>query len=372
MLAHLKWWCATRNDTLPPVDREVARERYAEIYAELAAAHDGRIPGTPRPGGELGPAHMAVGQLLGVEGSDDERVLYVEEELGQLFTRMLAQDGIEKMITKDWNSGLLETTTKKESMRCEQPHVSIIGHITPDELFDRLEHRLADNGFSNRWLYMLIKPTQVKFLEPRPEDVPDLAEACAILTGTIRSFSSSYDGQPFHLTSQAHRWPPATSYWRAPQRAEQSPTMWSSPERTDVVVYRNSGLRRLAVAGAVGPVWFGAATTWTSPRPFVCATVSTLVLAGMCALWLTARPRVEVHRAGVLVVNALSRRWLGWDDIDAVEVRGSTGVLRLGDGTELAMRGTAQCYTASVVGDRTAAAVRELRWRLERIGRHAH
>ena len=143
-------------------------------------------------------------EVVAIEGSDDKRVLYVEEELGQLFTRMLAQDGIEKMITKAWDSGLLETTTKKESMRCEQPHVSIIGHITPDELFDRLEHRLVDNGFSNRWLYMLIKPTQVKFLEPRPEDVPDLAEACAILTGTIRSFSSSYDGQPFHLTSQAH------------------------------------------------------------------------------------------------------------------------------------------------------------------------
>lgn len=137
-----------------------------------------------------------------IAGSDDKRVLYLEEELGQLFMKMISQDSVEKMVTKAWDSGQLETTTKKESMVCATPHVSIIGHITPDELFTRLDHRLIDNGFSNRWLYLLIKPTQVKFTSTAPEEVAGLAALREQLGANLRRFRS--DGaDEFVLTPEA-------------------------------------------------------------------------------------------------------------------------------------------------------------------------
>ena len=80
--------------------------------------------------------------MLAIPGFPDKRVLYVEEEVGALFSKMVVQESVEKTITKAWDSGLWETTTKKESMRCATPHVSIVGHITPDELYDRLDKRL--------------------------------------------------------------------------------------------------------------------------------------------------------------------------------------------------------------------------------------
>ncbi len=135
-------------------------------------------------------------------GSDDKRVLYLEEELGQLFMKMISQDSVEKMVTKAWDSAQLETTTKKESMVCATPHVSIIGHITPDELFTRLDHRLIDNGFSNRWLYLLIKPTQVKFTSTAPEEVGGLEALRAELCDNLRRFQRS-GNDDFVLTPAA-------------------------------------------------------------------------------------------------------------------------------------------------------------------------
>lgn len=138
-------------------------------------------------------------QVTVVDGSDDKRVLYVEEELGQLFTKMMTQDTVEKMITKAWDSGVLETLTKHESMRCAQPHVSIIGHITPDELYDRLEKRLVDNGCSNRWLDALIKPTQIRHLEPQPHQVDGAVEIARTIGKSVRQITTDPDPQPFTL-----------------------------------------------------------------------------------------------------------------------------------------------------------------------------
>ena len=141
-------------------------------------------------------------ETVAIDGSPDKRVLYLEEELGQLFSKMMSQDSLEKMVTKGWDSGRLETTTKKEAMHCENPHVSIIGHITPDELTSRLEARLIDNGFSNRWLYLVIKPTQVKFDSPTPDEINGLTEVRDEMIDGLKRFSVS-GGDEFVFTPDA-------------------------------------------------------------------------------------------------------------------------------------------------------------------------
>jgi hypothetical protein len=140
--------------------------------------------------------------VLAIPGSQDKRVLYLEEELGALFNKMVSQESVEKMITKAWDSGVLETATKKESMRCTQPHVSIIGHITPDELHDRLDKRLLDNGFSNRWLYVLIKRTAVVVRPPAPHQIPGAAALVDVIRTNLEQSRSCIDG-PMQLTPQA-------------------------------------------------------------------------------------------------------------------------------------------------------------------------
>lgn len=142
-------------------------------------------------------------EVLTIEGSDDKRVIYVEEELGQLFYKMMSQDKVEKMVTKAWDSGVLETLTKHESMRCSKPHVSIIGHITPDELYDRLEKRLVDNGFSNRWLYALIKPTQIIDLEPQPHELTGGFELAVEIGKKVREVATDPSAGEFRLDEEA-------------------------------------------------------------------------------------------------------------------------------------------------------------------------
>jgi hypothetical protein len=142
-------------------------------------------------------------EVLSMEGSTDKRVIYIEEELGQLFTKMLSQDKIEKMVTKGWDSGVMETVTKHESMRCATPHASIIGHITPDELYDRLETRLVENGFSNRWLYVLIKPTQILDLEPQPHELDGALQLATEIGKQVRQVADDPSAEEFTLSSDA-------------------------------------------------------------------------------------------------------------------------------------------------------------------------
>ena len=151
-------------------------------------------------------------EMLTIEGSEDKRVIYVEEELGQLFYKMMSQDKVEKMVTKAWDSGVLETLTKHESMRCANPHVSIIGHITPDELYERLEKRLVDNGFSNRWLYALIKPTQIVDLEPQPHELDGGTELAVEIGKKVREVADDPSATEFTLD------PAATELFRATSR----------------------------------------------------------------------------------------------------------------------------------------------------------
>ena len=138
-----------------------------------------------------------------IEGSADKRAVWVEEELGSMFSRM---DSLEKTLTKLWDSGRVETATKRESMACDRPHVSIIGHITPDELVERLDshNQLLSNGFSNRFLYGLVRPVQVKFDSPSPEEIPGFVEVRDRLCQRLRYFKEDADDE-LVFSPEAHQ-----------------------------------------------------------------------------------------------------------------------------------------------------------------------
>ena len=63
-----------------------------------------------------------------------------------------------------WDGHDLRTLTKTSSARATAPHISIIGHITRDELRRDLKATEAANGFGNRFLWVCVR---------RSKELPD-------------------------------------------------------------------------------------------------------------------------------------------------------------------------------------------------------
>ncbi|MFK4595726.1 YfjI family protein [Streptomyces pristinaespiralis] len=105
------------------------------------------------------------------EGVDDKRLLIVESE----FASVLAQGKREgntllPLIRQAWDGGTLRTMTVKPKIATD-PHVGIIGHITPTELRVRLNEAERAGGTMNRFLPVLSRRSKLL------PDGGDLAEA---------------------------------------------------------------------------------------------------------------------------------------------------------------------------------------------------
>lgn len=61
------------------------------------------------------------------------------------------------VIRKAWDGGKLSTLTKNTPLTATGAHISIIAHITIDELRARLTRTDIANGFANRFLYPLVR-----------------------------------------------------------------------------------------------------------------------------------------------------------------------------------------------------------------------
>jgi hypothetical protein len=92
-----------------------------------------------------------------IEGVTDKRLLVVESEFGSTL-RVLQRDGnrLSPLMRVSWDGGDLATMTKKP-MRATGPHISLIGHITFDELKALLSTVEIFNGLANRVLWLAVK-----------------------------------------------------------------------------------------------------------------------------------------------------------------------------------------------------------------------
>jgi hypothetical protein len=88
-------------------------------------------------------------------GVPDKRLLVYVPELASIFQVMARQGGtLSAVVREAWDDGRLRITTKNSPAVATDAHISIIGHITRDELvryFDRTE---LGNGFANRFLWV--------------------------------------------------------------------------------------------------------------------------------------------------------------------------------------------------------------------------
>jgi hypothetical protein len=88
----------------------------------------------------------------------DKRLLVFEPEFSRVLS-VAAREGstLSQTIRQAWDTGNLSVITRKDPLRAKGVHVSVVGHVTLEELRRRLTDTEAANGFANRFLFGLVR-----------------------------------------------------------------------------------------------------------------------------------------------------------------------------------------------------------------------
>jgi hypothetical protein len=95
-------------------------------------------------------------------GVADKRLMIVESEFGGALT-VARRDGniLSRVLRDGWDRGDLATLTKTSPARATGAHLSLIGHITADELRADLDRISIANGYANRMLWLCVRRARV-------------------------------------------------------------------------------------------------------------------------------------------------------------------------------------------------------------------
>jgi Protein of unknown function (DUF3987) len=95
-------------------------------------------------------------------GITDKRLLIMEPEFaGALAVCERHGNTLSSLIRRAWDGDTLSTMTRSSSLRATGAHISIVGHITIEELRARLTRTDAANGFANRFLFPVVRRSKV-------------------------------------------------------------------------------------------------------------------------------------------------------------------------------------------------------------------
>jgi hypothetical protein len=110
-------------------------------------------------------------EVLVDDGEPDKRLLVIEPELA-VTLRVMAREAntLSGIIRQAWDSGDLSTLTKNNPTRATGAHISIIGHVTDEEVRRYLTETERANGFANRFLWVFVRRSKAL---PEGDPVPD-------------------------------------------------------------------------------------------------------------------------------------------------------------------------------------------------------
>jgi Protein of unknown function (DUF3987) len=95
-------------------------------------------------------------------GVEDKRLAVIESEFASILAVMeRAGNTISPVIRCAWDGGDLEIMTRKNPLKATSPHISIIAHITIEELRSRLTKTDAASGFANRFIFTLARRSKL-------------------------------------------------------------------------------------------------------------------------------------------------------------------------------------------------------------------
>lgn len=141
---------------------ETSRARKGTAHAQIQRVMRYADPGwlDERTLGGLGSGE---GLILAVADTEDgppcdKRLLVFEPEFSRVLS-VAAREGctLSQTLRQAWDTGNLNVITRKDPLRAKGAHVSVIGHITLEELRRRLTDTEAANGFANRFLFGLVR-----------------------------------------------------------------------------------------------------------------------------------------------------------------------------------------------------------------------
>jgi hypothetical protein len=100
--------------------------------------------------------------VLTDQGVGDKRLLIQEAEFAAVL-RVLGREGntLSAILRQAWDTGNLRVLTKNNPAKATGAHVSIIGHVTRDELRRYLDATEAGNGFGNRFLWLCVRRSKL-------------------------------------------------------------------------------------------------------------------------------------------------------------------------------------------------------------------
>jgi len=143
------------RELMAAVDAEWTREQVASGLSSgegLIYHVRDRVEGEDRDGS----------RIVTDEGVTDKRLLAYEAELASLL-KVMSREGntLSPVIRQAWDGGRLRTLTKNSPLKATDAHISMIGHITRTELLRRLTETEAANGFTNRFLWLLVRRSKL-------------------------------------------------------------------------------------------------------------------------------------------------------------------------------------------------------------------
>lgn len=137
-------------------------------------------------------------------GIADKRLLVTESEMGQAL-QAAGREGntLSAVLRMAWDGDELRTLARSNKNVCREPHISIFGNITLDELQRLLTSTDRTNGFGNRFLWVCAKRSQEL---PWGGQVDEAAlQALAAKAAHVIS-SATYYGQCGWMSDAASMW----------------------------------------------------------------------------------------------------------------------------------------------------------------------
>jgi hypothetical protein len=110
-------------------------------------------------------------------GEKDKRLLAYEPEFAVVLRQIERQGNtLSAIIRQAWEDGHLQTLTKNSPAKATDAHISIVGHITADELRRYLSNTEAASGFGNRFLWLCVRRSKCLPEGGRQVDLQSFAE----------------------------------------------------------------------------------------------------------------------------------------------------------------------------------------------------
>jgi len=124
-------------------------------------------------------------------GVADKRLMVVEPEFASVLRRMTGQTGnsLSAILRQAWETGDIRTLVKNNPAKATGAHISLITHVTDDELRRYLSSTEAASGFGNRFMWFAVRRSKCL---PEGGAIVDLAELVGRFSEAV-SFAKSIE-----------------------------------------------------------------------------------------------------------------------------------------------------------------------------------